>query len=105
VRSGGRGDRPTQATLPPARCPAALHRLLNTATAGRLAHLQKADADLFVTFCTGGALVLSSAARDLVFEHCLREGGQRQLAGESARPTPRIHLHAVVPEKRDGSPD
>jgi REP element-mobilizing transposase RayT len=58
--------------------------------------LQKADADLFVTFCTSGPLVLSSAARDLVFEHCLREGGLRQLAGESARPTPRIHLHAVV---------
>jgi hypothetical protein len=40
--------------------------------------------------------VLSSAARDLVFEHCLREGGVRQLAGGGARPTTRIHLHAVV---------
>lgn len=40
--------------------------------------------------------MLSSAARDLVFEHCLREGGVRQLAGGGARPTTRIHLHAVV---------
>ena len=65
----------------------------------RLPHLQKADADLFVTFCTGGPLVLSSAARDLVLEHCLREGGLRSFAGErdrAALAAPRIHLHAVV---------
>jgi REP element-mobilizing transposase RayT len=72
----------------------------------RLPHLQKADADLFVTFCTGGPLVLSSAARDLVLEHCLREGGilpfagrESKAAGGGARATlatPRIHLHAVV---------
>ncbi len=41
----------------------------------RLPHLQKADADLFITFCTGGRQVLADAARDLVLEHCLREGG------------------------------
>ena len=37
-------------------------------------------------------------ARDLVFQHCLREGGIAKFAGEGARatPTPRIHLHAVV---------
>jgi REP element-mobilizing transposase RayT len=58
--------------------------------------LQKAGADLFVTFCTGGPLVLSSAARDLVFEHCLREGGILPFAGGGARATPRIHLHAAV---------
>ena len=41
--------------------------------------------------------------RDLVMEHCLREGGLQALAGEGARPTqsfpapvPRIRLHAVV---------
>ena len=50
----------------------------------RLPHLQKADADLFVTFCAGGPLILPSAARDLVFEHCLREGGLRPLAGARA---------------------
>jgi len=43
--------------------------------------------------------VLSSAARDLVLEHCLREGGLRSFAGEGARAAlaaPRIRLHAVV---------
>jgi|SRR5579863_1688044 len=36
-------------------------------------------------------------AREMVFEHCLREGGL-EMAGEGARPTPapRIRLHAVV---------
>jgi REP element-mobilizing transposase RayT len=64
----------------------------------RLPHLQKADADLFVTFCAGGPFILPLAARDLVFEHCLREAGLLQFAGEGARatPTPRIRLYAVV---------
>ncbi len=67
----------------------------------RLPHLQKADAAGFVTFCTGGRLALSEAARDLVLEHCLREGGIQPFAGEGARatlvrPTPRIHLYAAV---------
>jgi len=36
-------------------------------------------------------------ARDLVLEHCLREGGIRPFAGEGARATPaRIYLHAAV---------
>lgn len=48
----------------------------------RLPHLQKADAELFITFCTSGRLILPEEARDLVFEHCLREE--------------RIHLLAVV---------
>ena len=62
----------------------------------RLPHLQKADADLFITFCALGRLVLPEQARTLVLEHCLREGGI--LAGEGARatPAPRIQLHAVV---------
>ena len=72
----------------------------------RLPHLQKADADLFVTFCTGARRILPGVVRDLVLEHCLREGGI--LAGERARatqsfptqsfprPVPRIHLHAIV---------
>ncbi len=63
----------------------------------RLPHLQKEDASAFVTFCTGARRVLPGAARDLVLDHCLREGGLRTLAGEGARATQaRIHLHAVV---------
>jgi len=50
----------------------------------RLPHLQKADCDLFITFCTGTLAPLPAAARDLVLGHCLREHGER------------IHLHAVV---------
>jgi REP element-mobilizing transposase RayT len=64
----------------------------------RLPHLQKADADLFITFCTLGRLVLPEGARDLVLQHCFREAGLRPLAGEGARATwsPRVHLHAIV---------
>jgi REP element-mobilizing transposase RayT len=62
----------------------------------RLPHLQKADAAVFVTFCTGGRCVLPEAARDLVLEHCLREGGLQPFTGEGARTTLRIHLYAVV---------
>jgi len=66
----------------------------------RLPHLQKADAALFVTFCAGGRLILPEQARDLVLEHCLREGGLRRLAGGDARatlsPPSRIHLYAAV---------
>ena len=66
----------------------------------RLPHLQKADAVLFVTFCTNGR-VLPDLARDLVLEHWLREGGLPVWRGRPAREnprnfTPRIHLHAVV---------
>ncbi len=50
----------------------------------RLPHLQKADCDLFITFCTHARLPLPAAARDLVLEHCLREHCKR------------IRLHAVV---------
>lgn len=46
--------------------------------------MQKADAALFVTFCTGARLPLPENARALVLEHCLREHGTR------------IHLDAVV---------
>lgn len=65
----------------------------------RLPHLQKADAALFVTFCTGARLILPNQARDLVLEHCLREGGLATVARPpspaKARPS-RIHLYAVV---------
>lgn len=64
----------------------------------RLPHLQKADAALFVTFCTGARTILPDQARDLVFEHALREAGVRPFAGEGARATraPRIQLYALV---------
>jgi putative transposase len=66
----------------------------------RLPHLQKADADLFVTFCTSARRILPEKARDIVFEHCLREAGvARASSPAKASPgnlLPRIHLHAVV---------
>ena len=43
----------------------------------RLPHLQKPDTAIFVTFCTGGPLVLPTEARGLILEHCLREHGKR----------------------------
>ena len=62
----------------------------------RLPHLQKADAAVFVTFCTGGRLVLPEEPRNLVLGHCLRECGFLPFAGEGARATSRIHLYAAV---------
>lgn len=63
-----------------------------------LPHFQKADAALFVTFCTGGRMILPERARDLVLAHCLREAGILARAREGARPTraARIRLHAAV---------
>jgi REP element-mobilizing transposase RayT len=58
--------------------------------------LQKDDAPLFITFCTGARIPLPENARDLVLEHCLREGGILSFAGEGARATRRIHLYAAV---------
>jgi REP element-mobilizing transposase RayT len=87
------------------RPPRKTHTHMNTATLlakyryrRRLPHLQKADADLFITFCTGGRKTLAEEARDLVMAHCLREGGILPFAGEGARATlaPRVHLYAVV---------
>lgn len=60
----------------------------------RLPHLQKADCDLFITFRTA-RITLPPDARDLVLQHCLREGGIRELAGALATP-PRVRLYAVV---------
>jgi REP element-mobilizing transposase RayT len=62
----------------------------------RLPHLQKADADLFITFCASGRQILPSEARDLVMAHCLREGGIPPFVSEGATFVPRIHLHAIV---------
>jgi REP element-mobilizing transposase RayT len=70
----------------------------------RLPHLQKADADLFITFCTAARQVLPPEARDLVLEHCLREADILPIARESVARAlspakqwqPRIHLHAIV---------
>ncbi len=68
----------------------------------RLPHLQKADSDLFITFCTAARQALPPAARDLVMEHCLREGGILPSGSVARAPSPakqlqpRIHLHAIV---------
>jgi REP element-mobilizing transposase RayT len=65
----------------------------------RLPHLQKADAALFVTFCTGARVILPDQTRDLVIDHCLREGG---LASVARAPSPaksrtsRIHLYGAI---------
>lgn len=61
----------------------------------RLPHVQKADAALFVTCCTLGRIALLEAARDLIFDHCLREGGVLAFAA-AATFTPRVRMHAVV---------
>ena len=66
----------------------------------RLPHLQRADCNLFVTFRTP-RWILPAIARDLVLQHCLREGGIAEMdtfAGGGARATlsPRIRLYAVV---------
>ena len=69
----------------------------------RLPHLQRADADIFITLCSA-RWQLPEAARDLVLDHCLREGNvarsplrqaQGRLSPANCR-RPRIHLHAVV---------
>jgi REP element-mobilizing transposase RayT len=62
----------------------------------RLPHLQKADAVLFVTFCTLGRQPLSEESRELVFQHCLREAGVRQAPSPAKCPAPRIRLDAAV---------
>jgi putative transposase len=87
----------------------------------RLPHLQKFDANLFVTFCTAARRELPDEARTLVLEHCLREGGvlvpagigelqadsvdgrtqgpesKAKAAGEGARVTQgRVSLRAIV---------
>jgi REP element-mobilizing transposase RayT len=46
--------------------------------------VQKADCDLFVTFCCAWIRPMPAAARDLVLEHCIREHEKR------------IRLYAVV---------
>jgi len=82
--------------------PASSSSLLKYQYRRRLPHLQKEDTPVFVTFCTAARKILPDQARDLVLEHCLREGGLQTLAGEGARATQvsatpiRIHLYAVV---------
>ena len=67
----------------------------------RLPHFQKSDAPLFITFCTGGPLILSEEARDLVLDHCLRERGVRvDLFGAVVMPD---HVHLLLEPLRDGN--
>jgi REP element-mobilizing transposase RayT len=65
----------------------------------RLPHLQKADCDLFITFCTGTLAPLPAAARDLILGHCLREHGARiRLYAVVVMP---YHVHLLLSPRRD----
>ena len=59
--------------------------------------MQRADADLFVTFCTA-RFHLTDAARDLVLEHCLREdvASVARAPSHANCPQPRIKLWAAA---------
>ena len=70
----------------------------------RLPHLQKADTDLFVTFCTGGPLILPGEARSLVLEHCLREHGQRIVLRTVVVMPDHVHLLLGARRDREGWP-
>ena len=62
-------------------------------------HFQKSDAPLFITFCTGGPLLLPEEARDLVLAHCLRERGVRvDLFAVVVMPD---HVHLLLKALRD----
>jgi len=88
----GRGARSTRTLM--SSTPLAKYRYRR-----RLPHLQKADCDLFITFCTGARMVLPFAARDLVLEHCLREDGKRILLHAMvAMPD---HVHLLLSPRRD----
>jgi hypothetical protein len=63
-------------------------------------HIQKADVDIFVTFCTASRRALPEAARTLVLGHCLREGGILPHAGEGARATLIINKLLGIPASR-----
>ena len=65
----------------------------------RLPHLQKADAQLFITFCTNGRSVLLDHARTLVLQHCLREK-RIQLLAAVVMPD---HVHLAMTPLRDDS--
>jgi REP element-mobilizing transposase RayT len=65
----------------------------------RLPHLQRADCDLFVTFCTGARMPLPGGARDLVLGHCLREHENRiRLYAAVVMPD---HVQLLLSPKRD----
>jgi REP element-mobilizing transposase RayT len=67
----------------------------------RLPHLQKADCDLFVTFCAAAPAPLPEQARDLVLEHCLREN-QRRIRLYTVVVMP-DHVHLLLRPLRDPS--
>lgn len=70
----------------------------------RLPHLQKADCDLFVTFCTLGRACLPGTARDLVLAHCLREHEQRILLHAAVIMPDHVHLLLFPLRDQDGWP-
>jgi REP element-mobilizing transposase RayT len=65
----------------------------------RLPHYQRSDAPLFITFCTGGPLVLPEEARDLVLKHCLPDHGvSTELFAAVVMPD---HVHLLLRALRD----
>jgi len=88
----GEGARPTRTLM--SSVPLAKYRYRR-----RLPHLQKADCDLFITFCAGTLAPLPAAARDLVLGHCLREHGERiRLYAVVVMPD---HVHLLLTPRRD----
>ena len=70
----------------------------------RLPHLQKADAALFVTFCTAARVKLPGEARDLFLEHCLREQETRVCLSAVVVMPDHVHLLMVPRRNADGWP-
>ena len=64
-----------------------------------LPHIQRDDAFHFVTFRTRGDFVLPPKARDLVYQHCLKEHGWHvEMQGFVIMPT---HVHLIFIPLRD----
>lgn len=70
----------------------------------RLPHLQKADADLFITFCAASPLPLPGTARDLVLQHCLRDHQKRICLHAAVVMPDHVHLLLMPLRDRDGWP-
>jgi REP element-mobilizing transposase RayT len=68
----------------------------------RLPHLQRADCDLFVTFCTLLRTSLPDLARDLVLEHCLREHEERIRLDAIVVMPDHVHLLCFPLRDKDG---
>lgn len=70
----------------------------------RLPHIQKAESDLFVTFCTLSRISLPDGARDLVLDHCLREHDFRIRLHAAVIMPDHVHLLLLPLRDQDGWP-